>query len=819
MRNGIAGIVAAVFLVTVATAAHGQDSFGFDFPDPNAQIPLNTDQSVKVRWMRGARPVVGGKVKLATTLGVVQIEERTTGNNGVATFVITSTTVGKATLTATTSDTSPVSTATLSVEFSASIVADQPYGEFATRTSATGQLQLWMFNERIGFRGSNGVAIEDVALIAQREGLTQLTPLSDNVFVLKVEHLPGNVNASQYLRTLTRRLQSDWPEIEKAGRVAKVFGSDQWLVVPDEVLAKFREGQDASITNDLIYKFGPDEVEPAPLDPDRYLIRLPVSSDPSNQDLADEDALDVAAQLSANTTEVVYAEPNYMIPFDLRADPATDPNFNYQWHHENDGTYATEDADVDSTGAWTFGWGSQGVTIAVVDRGFDINHPDLIQNLQCEVGEWCENQGKRVEDVMDNDNTDLLSTSTYQPWFAHGTRAAGVAAERGGNGIGYTGACPLCKLMLIRTEQDLNLIANAYDEAIDRKVSVISNSWGIVIADTTGEPIKSIIERIDKAVAAGITVVFAMSNTSVDNCGANLDISSLPNVIGVSGITDYDLRSADAGEARGFGTCMDVLGPTRGGARGIRTTSVKMISGVATSTYWHNFGGTSSATPLVAGIIGLMLSQNPSLTPVRVQRILQDTADRVDPAHADYSWESGFSKPGGKATHGYGRVNAREAVRLVTPSNLAIDASFAPGLGSKDLLLRDHEFDWGNTERPSHVIFDSPRWDYTHHQSVDIKIDVEPFKLAIPANGIYSPKEFLDIVTEDPQIDKRARVYVRLRNRGPDTINVAKLKLHVATITNTFPDLPANFWAVFPNDSTMPSAWDPLPAKKLTAIK
>src|SRR5690606_21394920 len=113
--------------------------------------------------------------------------------------------------------------------------------------------------------------------------------------------------------------------------------------------------------------------------------------------------------------------------------------------------------------------------------------------------------------------------------------------------------------------------------------------------------------------------------------------------------------------AMGFGPCMDVLAPTRGGKRGIRTTSVTRISNVVTSTYWHDFSGTSAATPMVAGTVALVKNQMPELSPLQVQRILQDTADRVDPQHAAYSPETGFSETGGISSHGYGRVNAFEA--------------------------------------------------------------------------------------------------------------------------------------------------------------
>ena len=73
-------------------------------------------------------------------------------------------------------------------------------------------------------------------------------------------------------------------------------------------------------------------------------------------------------------------------------------------------------------------------------------------------------------------------------------------------------------------------------------------------------------------------------------------------------------------------------------------------SGGIDADYDHDFGGTSSATPQVAGIVALMLSANPRLGPAQVKRILRDTADDID-------------QPGIDDKTGAGRVNAYEAVK------------------------------------------------------------------------------------------------------------------------------------------------------------
>ena len=800
--------LAAVALLSGVSPTLAQDTLQFVHPEPDTQVALNTYQEVRVRWLRGDRPVVGGTVNLRTDLGTIEVEKAFTDSKGLAAFTIISSREGRATLRASTVVAEARAETELVLRFSASAEPGPPFGTLAQERRLDGQLPLWIFGDRIGFLARGEVDIGDVARIAEAEGLIQLTPLSESLFVLKVPLLPQGQDADRFLRDLARRLERDHPEVFRAGRVARIVKTDQWLVMPDQVIVKFASGVSDAQIDEMLSALSPDEVAQAPRDPLRYVITLRPDG---------PDALQTAYELSQRADVVEYAEPNYLIVIELR-DPTTDPGFSYQWHHENAGTYATEDADIDSAGAWTFGAGSADVTIAVIDSGFDINHPDLVDNLVCDPGEWCETFGKRAINVTetDADPTSLLSFTTAAGAFAHGTEAAGVAAERGGNAIGYSGACPHCRLMLIRNEESLHTAANAFDEAIFRNVDVISNSWGFVIGSDPSDPgyaqIKTIIDRIDAAVNAGITVAFAMSNFQYDNCVAPPDISSLPNVIGVSGSTDFDQRSNINGEAMGFGPCMDVLAPTRGGKRGIRTTSVRRLSGVVTSTYWHDFSGTSAATPMLAGIVGLMKSQMPELSPLHVQRILQDTADRVDPQNAAYSPETGFSEKGGNSTHGYGRVNALEAVRLVAPLNPASE-EIPAGRGGRDLVLRDHKFDWGNTEKPSNVIFDNPRGKYTENRSVDIKVDAFPFQAVT-----QDAAGFVALVAEEPQAGTPALVYVRVRNRGPVVVQEARLKLHHAIVTDALPDLPAGFWGSFPADPTAPTDWRWVPPHDLEDI-
>ena len=102
-------------------------------------------------------------------------------------------------------------------------------------------------------------------------------------------------------------------------------------------------------------------------------------------------------------------------------------------------------------------------------------------------------------------------------------------------------------------------------------------------------------------------------------------------------------------------------------ALGIATTDLTGTRGynngrypgdLADLDYTNDFGGTSAATPIAAGVFGLMLSVNDQLTRDEALALVVSTTDKVHPSLANYAPETGFSRK-----YGYGRINAGKAVR------------------------------------------------------------------------------------------------------------------------------------------------------------
>lgn len=353
------------------------------------------------------------------------------------------------------------------------------------------------------------------------------------------------------------------------------------------------------------------------------------------------------------------AAPVWQRPVQKRSLPTGgDPLFNLQWHLENRGQGSgMPGADINALPAWAITLG-QGITIAVLDDGLDIHHPDLVDN------------------ALPSGHFDFINNLTDPTAGRHGTAVAGIAAARGFNNIGGRGVAPAASLLGIRILDDSGLlddyiVAQAFSYATYR-ADIVNNSWGppdgpLHAFEGPSPLVRGAIEngiRFGRQ-GRGNIYVFAAGNGGADD-DSNLDgYATLRYSIPVSATNNLG-RAASYSEA---GANILVNAPSSGGTLNMVTTDRLGVLGYNTSVsannladtnYTNSFTGTSGAAAVVSGVIALMLAANPSLNWREIQQGLAAGAVRNDPAH--FLWRENGAGYWINEQYGFGRVEAANAV-------------------------------------------------------------------------------------------------------------------------------------------------------------
>lgn len=267
--------------------------------------------------------------------------------------------------------------------------------------------------------------------------------------------------------------------------------------------------------------------------------------------------------------------------------PQDDPGFDQQWHHENTGQEGgVADADIDSITAWESSLGD-GVTVAVIDSGVNMTHPDLDAQIH---------PAKR--DFVSNDNDPSPSGTNSNE--GHGTAVAGVIAAAA-NGLGVTGVAPGAEIMVIRSCSQGSCwsldLAEGIHFAVDHGADIINLSLGSIAAGD--EPLE---DAIAYARSHDILVVAAAGNESTDLDGLPQGQRLIPGGLPLSNI--LTVAASDRSDIlAGFSN----YGP---GTVDIVAPGVEMLTTRVDGTYGL-MTGTSFSSPLVAGVAALLLSEEP----------------------------------------------------------------------------------------------------------------------------------------------------------------------------------------------------------------
>jgi subtilisin family serine protease len=402
---------------------------------------------------------------------------------------------------------------------------------------------------------------------------------------------------------------------------------------------------------------------------------------------------------------VRFAEPNRIAS--ISALP-NDTDLAQQWALDNTGqshgvtdqggslthSKGTLNADVNAPEAWAAQTLRDPVVVAVIDTGVDIAHPDLANSLWINTAENAgspsvDDDGNGfVDDVhgydFKDDNGDPTPINGIEN--SHGTHVSGIVAAEQDNSTGISGVCPDCQIMAIRIGTATSLTLGNEIKGINYAI----NNGANVINLSLGSPVWSKSERaaISKAGKHGILVVIAAGNASADNDidfyasdSAHATVASAPsypasytlkNILAVAASNDRD-QYAYFSQCRGLVPLWE-CGFTSWGhdsvdvaAPGVDILStVKLNQGSVDGKDYEFFDGTSMATPLVAGIAGLVLSEHPGYGPVKVKNAIMQSVDHPPSLKLFDSWADvtkvGKKALSGKFTRTQGRVNAFKAL-------------------------------------------------------------------------------------------------------------------------------------------------------------
>jgi subtilisin family serine protease len=451
------------------------------------------------------------------------------------------------------------------------------------------------------------------------------------------------------------------PDVRFAGSVLVDPNTQEPVLYTENIYIRFRDDADADDCEEVLRSAGLTIKEQVNYAANAYVVATPEGTGQRVFEIANE---------LLRREDVVYCHP------ELIRERSRKQIFPQQWHLKATtiGT-ATINAHANVEAAHRISKG-QGATIAVIDDGCDIDHPEF------------DRPGKLV---APRDAT--RRTDDPRPGIGddHGTACSGVACADGSDGA--SGVAPQARLMPIRLASGLGSVreAEAFRWAADHGADVISCSWGPLDGrwfdpndPTHTRPVAlpaSTRDAIDYCVTQGrggkgCVVLFAAGN---GNESVEMDgYASYENVIAVAACNDSGRRSvySDFGASiwcsfpsSDFGHApfshpnpltTGIWTTDRRGNAGYNSGDIRQ--GDAAGNYTNDFGGTSSACPGAAGVAALVISSNSNLRGVEVKEILRKACDRIDPGNGNYD------ATGHSDLYGYGRLNAETAVNLAKSS-------------------------------------------------------------------------------------------------------------------------------------------------------
>ncbi len=372
----------------------------------------------------------------------------------------------------------------------------------------------------------------------------------------------------------------------------------------------------------------------------------------SNADFATNAAGIAGVQYAVADMNLQWVNPTYQVEADFGNPPNSGDDdffFDLQWGHDA----------IDAPEAWDNGYRGAGVRVAVLDTGFDLDHPDLAPNINLALSADFTGEGLQY---------------TIPDPFSHGTHTAGTVAAAD-NAFGTIGVAPEAELVLVKVLRDSGsgtfegVIAGIV-HAADVDADVINMSLSATIphsAQGAAGLFVALGRATTYAYQHGTTVIAAASNAATDlDHDADFKVipAESPNVIAISATAPIGWATDPANtfldnlaSYSNYGQSAvhfaapggDFIYPGNESCTVAGLTRPCWVFDLVFSTGnsgWYWSAGTSMASPHAAGVAALIIGANGGdMSPAQVEAALLQTADDL-------------GKPGNDDAYGNGRVNA-----------------------------------------------------------------------------------------------------------------------------------------------------------------
>ncbi|MCK5559280.1 MAG: S8 family serine peptidase, partial [Thermoplasmata archaeon] len=343
----------------------------------------------------------------------------------------------------------------------------------------------------------------------------------------------------------------------------------------------------------------------------------------------------------------------------------------------------------------------KGATIAVIDSGIDGDHVTFSHDNIIAFRDY-------VFGNSDLDPTDGMASYDYDGDNNHGTMCGGTAAGNGGT-TGYKGSAPGAYLVAVATETSYD-VALGIEWCINNQNRDFNNDGEPdgpdIITLSMGFGGKVMNNYAEAAVSNGIVFVTSAGNNG-PGASTIMSPATSPKVIAVGAI-DNSKNIAD----------FSSRGPGPGGITKPDVCAPGVAVVIPAGGYWYYAGGTSISGPMVAGVCALLLQYDPTLTPLEVQEILQDSAEDK-------------GTPGPDNTYGWGITDAVAALDSV----LKVRDITA----SKVVAYEDEEIIFGISTSGDPSMIANYQWDFDGDGEYDTEnTEPESVKYKYPKSGEYS---------------------------------------------------------------------------------